>query len=90
MQLLVLLSGELASIKVNKKKTESTSNNKKKLVSLYVCLTFFNAEIGERSCDSSPDIRFQCSTGMWFYVYLILCVCDVDPDIHKGQNNVLF
>lgn len=25
-----------------------------------------------------------------FYVYLILCVCDVDPDIHKGQNNVLF
>lgn len=59
MQLLVLLSGELASIKVNKKKTESTSNNKKKLVSLYVCLTFFNAEIGERSCDSSPDTRFH-------------------------------
>lgn len=91
MQLLVLLSGELASIKVNKKKTREYFQQQEK-IGFTVCVFdfFFNAEIGERSCDSSPDTRFQCSTGMWFYVYLILCVCDVDPDIHKGQNNVLF
>lgn len=51
---------------------------------------FFNADIGERSCDSSPDTRFHSVVQACDFMCIWFCACDVDPDIHKGQNNVLF
>lgn len=59
MQLLVLLSGELASIKVNKKKKRVRVLPTTRKTWFHCMFFFFNAEIGERSCDSSPDTRFH-------------------------------